>query len=55
MTDPETAKEDWFIRTLNRRIPLEMYGLKAMYDGWRSDMSKFVVALKAEKNDSSMT
>jgi 2-polyprenyl-6-methoxyphenol hydroxylase-like FAD-dependent oxidoreductase len=41
--NPDNAvQDDWFYRTLKERNPKKMYALAKAYDGWRSDMSKFL-------------
>jgi hypothetical protein len=41
--DPDTVvQDDWFYRTLKERNPKKMRALGQAYDGWRTDMSKFL-------------
>ncbi len=43
--DPETAMEDWFLRTLSTASEADMANLgRPFFDMWRTDMSKFADA-----------
>lgn len=41
--DPDTVvQDDWFYRILKERDPKKMHTLAKAYEGWRTDMSKFL-------------